>query len=87
MCTLTTMKLLITLHPLIPPSKIGNQKPIDGTLSHILCRMVQENPNAWRVIPITLPLARKRSVATALATVLTIKPELNGKESKSRKNE
>ena len=59
MCTLTTMKPPVTLHPLNPLSKIGNQKPENCTLSHILCRMVQENPNAWRVIPITLPLARK----------------------------
>lgn len=59
MCTLTTMKPPVTLHSLNLLSKIGNQKPIDGTLSHILCRMVQENPNAWRDIPITLPLARK----------------------------
>lgn len=59
MCTLTTMRPLVTLHPLNPLSKIGNQKPEIGPHVHILCRMAQENPNAWRVIPITLPLARK----------------------------
>ena len=56
MCTLTTMNPLVTLHPPNPLSKIGNQKPKKGTLGHILCRMAQENPNAWRVVPITLPL-------------------------------
>ena len=57
MCTLTTMRPLVTLHPLNPLSKIGNQKPINGILSSILCRMAQENPNAWRVISISLTLA------------------------------
>lgn len=59
MCTLTTMKLLVTLRPPNPLSKIGKQKLRIGTHVHILCRMAQEDPNAWRVIPITLPLARK----------------------------
>ena len=59
MCTLTTMRPLVTLHPLNPLSKIVKQKLKNGTLVHILCRIVQENPNAWRIIPITLPLARK----------------------------
>ena len=57
MCTLTTMKPLVTLHPLNPLSKIGKQKLKIGTHVHILCRMAQENPNAWRVNPIALPLA------------------------------
>lgn len=59
MCTLTTMKPPVTLHSLNPLSKIGKQKPNIGALVHSLCKMAQENPNAWRVIPITLPLARK----------------------------
>ena len=59
MCTLTTMKPPVTLHPLNPLSKIGKQELKIGTHIHILCRMAQENPNAWRVISITLPLARK----------------------------
>ena len=69
MCTFTIMNLLVTFHPLNPLSKIGKQKPNIGTLVHILCRMVQENPNAWRVVPITLPLVRKTVSSESSAIV------------------
>jgi hypothetical protein len=49
--------------------------------------MAQESPNAWKIIPITLPLARKTVSSDSFGHSITIKPELNGKESKSRKNE
>ncbi len=55
----TTMSLPVTLHLLNPLSKIGNQEPKNCTHVHILYRMAQENPNAWRLLGITLPLPRK----------------------------